>query len=63
MIRRLTVCVTGVWAGVDSIWEQVKLEARKIRENAAESPTLGKALPGALRLELCDAWTSKFSWD
>ena len=33
-----TVCVTCVWAGVDSVWEQEKLEARKMLENAAESP-------------------------
>ena len=25
-----TVCVTCVWAGVDSAWEQKKLEARKM---------------------------------
>ena len=36
--RRLTVCVSGLWAGVDSAWEQKKLEARKMLENAAESP-------------------------
>jgi len=36
--KRLTVCVTCVWAGVDSAWEQEKLEARKMLENAAESP-------------------------
>ena len=35
---RLTVCVTGAGAGVDSAWEQKKLEARKMLENAAESP-------------------------
>jgi hypothetical protein len=35
---RLTVCVTGAGAGVDSVWEQEKLEARKMLENAAESP-------------------------
>ena len=33
-----TVCVSGFWAGVDSAWEQKKLEARKMLENAAESP-------------------------
>jgi len=37
----LTVCVTCVWAGVDSVWEQEKLEARKMPENAAESHTSG----------------------
>jgi hypothetical protein len=36
-----TVCVTCVWAGVDSVWEQKKLEARKMLENAAESHTSG----------------------
>jgi hypothetical protein len=30
-----------VWAGVDSIWEQKKLETRKMLENAAESHTSG----------------------
>jgi len=39
--RRLTVCVTCVWAGVDNAWEQKKLEARKMLENAAESHTSG----------------------
>jgi len=37
----LTVCVTCVWAGVDSAWEQEKPEARKMLENAAESHTSG----------------------
>jgi UTP-glucose-1-phosphate uridylyltransferase len=27
-----TDCVTGRWAGVDSAWEQEKLEARKMLE-------------------------------
>jgi len=31
----LTVCVTCVWADVDSAWEQKKLEPRKTLENAA----------------------------
>ena len=31
-------CVTGAGAGVDSVWEQKKLETRKMLENAAESP-------------------------
>jgi hypothetical protein len=35
---RPTVCVTGAGAGVDSVREQRKLEARKMLENAAESP-------------------------
>ncbi|MBE7535428.1 MAG: hypothetical protein HS124_06830 [Anaerolineales bacterium] len=38
---RPTVCVTCVWAGVEKAWEQEKLEARKMLENAAESHTSG----------------------
>ena len=34
----LTVCVNGVLADVDNAWDQRKLEARKMLENAAESP-------------------------
>src|SRR6266496_1346816 len=33
-----TECVTGAGEGVDSAWEQGKLEARKMPENAADSP-------------------------
>jgi hypothetical protein len=29
------VCVTGGGAGVENVWEQEKLEARKMLENAA----------------------------
>jgi hypothetical protein len=37
--QRLALCPLGYWwAGVDSAWEQKKLEARKMPENAAESP-------------------------
>jgi len=36
--KRLTVCVTGAGAGVDSVWEQKKLEARKMLVNRADSP-------------------------
>jgi len=42
----LTVCITCVWAGVDSAWEQEKLEARKMLENAAESHTSGARFVG-----------------
>jgi hypothetical protein len=38
---RPTVGVTGGWVGVDSAWEQEKLEARKLLENAAESQSSG----------------------
>ena len=44
----LTVCVTGVGAGVDSAWEQKKLEARKILENAAESPASSARFVGRI---------------
>jgi hypothetical protein len=33
-----TVCSSDLWAGRDSLWEQKKLEARKMLKNAAESP-------------------------
>jgi hypothetical protein len=33
-----TVRISGGGAGVDYAWEQRKLEARKMLENAAESP-------------------------
>ena len=35
----LTVCVTCAGAGVDSVWEQRKLEARKRLVKRAESHT------------------------
>jgi hypothetical protein len=37
--RGLMACVTCVWAGVDSVWEQEKLEARKMLVNRADSHT------------------------
>jgi hypothetical protein len=37
-----------VWAGVDYAWEQEKLEARKMPENAAESHTSGARFVGWL---------------
>ena len=64
--KRLTVCVTCVWAGVDSAWEQEKLEARKMLENAAESHTSGAR--GVRRfcfysiLRLITAPTSLIAW-
>jgi hypothetical protein len=36
-VSQPTVCVTCVWAGVDSAWEQEKPEARKMLVNRAES--------------------------
>jgi hypothetical protein len=35
--RRLTVCVSGFWAGWEKASEQKKLEARKILLEAADS--------------------------
>ena len=46
---RLTVCVTCVRAGVDSVREQEKFEARKMLENAAESHTSGARFVGQPR--------------
>jgi hypothetical protein len=43
---RLTVCVTGAGVGVDSVWEQEKLEARKMLGNAAESPASSACFVG-----------------
>ena len=40
-MRRPTVCVTCVWVGVDSVWEQEKLEARKRLVNRADSHLSG----------------------
>jgi hypothetical protein len=31
------ICISGGWVGVDSVWEQEKLEARKMLENGGES--------------------------
>ena len=50
----LTVCVTGAGAGVDSVREQRKLEARKMLVNRAESPAssarfVGRFLPSYFR--------------
>ena len=48
--NRPTVCVTCVWAGVDSVWEQEKPEARKMLDakRAAESHTSGARFVGTL---------------
>ncbi len=45
------VCVTCVWVGVDSAWEQEKLEARKMLDmkRAAEPRTSSACLVGQLR--------------
>ena len=43
-----TVCVTCVWAGVDSAWEQKKPEARKMLVNRADSHTSGARFVGRL---------------
>jgi len=46
MTSQPTVCVTCVWAGVDSAWEQYKPEARKMLVNRAESHTSGARFVG-----------------
>lgn len=42
IICRPTACVTGAEADADSAWEQDKLEAREMLENAAESHSSGE---------------------
>jgi len=37
-----------MWAGVDSVWEQGKLEARKMSINRADSHTSGARFVGTL---------------
>jgi len=41
-----TACVTRKWAGVDSVWEQEKLEARKMLLNRADSHLSGARFVG-----------------
>ena len=49
-----TARVTGAGTGVDSAWEQKKLEARKMLENAAESPASSARFVGRCSLvSLC----------
>jgi hypothetical protein len=43
-----TVYVTGAGVGVDSAWEQKKLKARKMLENAVESPASSACFVGWL---------------
>jgi len=50
LCQRPTVCVTCVWAGVDSAWEQEKPEARKKPVNAADSHTSGARFVGRFLL-------------
>ena len=42
------VCVTGAGAGVDSAWEQKKLDGRKMLENATESPASSARFVGCV---------------
>jgi hypothetical protein len=39
-----------VWAGVDNVWEQGKLEARKMLEKVADSHTSGARFVGRFLL-------------
>ena len=61
------VWVIRVWASMDSVWDQEKLEARKMLENAAESHTSGARgvgqpadLPELLLKQDTTANTAKF---
>jgi hypothetical protein len=54
----LTVCVTRKWAGVDSVREQRKLEARKLLKKAAESHLSGARFV-SLRFVVPDSLTCK----
>ena len=49
-LARLTVSVTGRWAGVDNAWEQYKPKARKMLVNRAESHRSGARFVGRLLL-------------
>jgi hypothetical protein len=40
-VEKVTVCVTRKWAGVDSVWEQEKPEAKKMSIKRAESHLSG----------------------
>jgi hypothetical protein len=51
--NRPTMSVTGAGAGVDSAWEQKKLEARKMLENAAESPASSVRFVGQFFSDFC----------
>jgi hypothetical protein len=52
LLSQPTVCADWRWAGVDSAWEQEKLEARKLLENHAESPVFSPRCVGrCFRLE------------
>ncbi len=54
-----TVCVTGAGAGVDTAWEQKKLEARKMLENARRIPSVQCTLCWAERWErLLSHWST-----
>jgi hypothetical protein len=48
---RLPVGVTGAGAGVDNVREQKKPEARKMRENRAESPASSARFVGQAGME------------
>ena len=51
---------TCVWAGVDKVWEQEKLEARKMLLNRADSHTSGARFVGTL-LTCKTLWLISFS--
>jgi len=61
------MCVTCVLAGVESFWEQEKLEERKMFEKGAESPASGRspsrsfACPSHEQSEWGSAWVLRGS--
>ena len=56
----LTVCVTGAGAGVDSAWEQKKLEARKLLLEAADSQKSAARCVSRLYAISKACWTLNF---
>ncbi|MBI5054291.1 MAG: hypothetical protein HZB52_13645 [Chloroflexi bacterium] len=45
-----------MWAGVDSVWQQEKPEARKMLENAAESPASSAPMMSAALILYGKTW-------
>jgi len=62
MLCGLTACVTGGGAGVDNVREQEKLEARKMLENATESPPSSARFVGARSVFTTPYFLTKVSY-
>jgi len=57
-----TACVTCVWAGVDSVWEQKKLEARKKPVKRGDSHLSGARIVSPLFVLVSfDVWLNPFA--